>query len=400
MERGTLLHAIAALGKSTLTLPQVLLDSAQQHINQQRDFPTTRHESWKYTRLQRVANLDFVPLTFSQHPNALDSNENAIHFSDDQWFVSTSDAAIQVQSAQSLTEKDWMACTHEGHVQATNALTAQGGVFVKISPNSQVDLPILLSHSLNQSGKAMVLHHQIVVGKNASARISLRSEGQSNDAYQNILIDFFLEEGAQLHVDKLQHTEGSSYCFFTERVFQERSSQFTLQTISLDNHFIRNEVEVYSNGEGTHTQLYGAFLGHGKNHQDHHTYMHHKFPNCTSDENYKGILWDQATGVFNGKVKVYKDAQKINAFQSNKNLLLSEQASMNSKPELEIYADDVKCSHGSTTGQLDEQALFFLRSRGITRDKAAKLLTSAFIEEVAANVQCPYIQGILDKHLA
>lgn len=400
MLKGTLSNFSLALGESTLRLPKQIIQSAQVLIDTLDDFPTTRHEDWKYTRLKRVANLVLSSFEYQTDAIANEAGENEIHFLDNQWYLSKINTGIHVQSAHQLTQEDWKACINEGHVQALNVITAKGGVSIEIQPNTHLSKPIRLKHTLNENGKAMVLHHQIVVGKNSTASLSLISHGNACESYQNILIDIFLEEGAQFHVDKLQQTEGNSYSFYSERVFQNRSSQFSLQTVSLDNHFIRNDVEVYSNGEGTHSQLYGAFMGKEKNHQDHHTYMHHKFPNCTSDENYKGILRDQATGVFNGKVKVYIDAQKINAFQSNKNLLLSEFASMNSKPELEIYADDVKCSHGSTTGQLDEQALFFLQARGIGKEKATKLLTSAFIQEVSDKVQCPYINEVLNKHLA
>jgi Fe-S cluster assembly protein SufD len=123
--------------------------------------------------------------------------------------------------------------------------------------------------------------------------------------------------------------------------------------------------------------------------------VHHTAPNCTSDENYKGVLADKATGVFNGKVKVYKDAQKISAYQSNKNILLSDQATINAKPELEIYADDVKCSHGSTTGQLDQQALFFLRARGISEAKATDMLIKGFMAEILGAVKSSHIQEAL-----
>jgi len=123
--------------------------------------------------------------------------------------------------------------------------------------------------------------------------------------------------------------------------------------------------------------------------------VHHTAPNCTSDENYKGVLSDKATGVFNGKVKVYQDAQKINAYQSNKNILLSDSATINAKPELEIYADDVKCSHGSTTGQLDQQALFFLRARGISESKATDMLIKGFMAEIVGAVKSIHIQEAL-----
>ncbi len=136
------------------------------------------------------------------------------------------------------------------------------------------------------------------------------------------------------------------------------------------------------NGENCETNLNGVYLGKGQMHVDNHSVVDHKVPNCESNEMYKGVMDDKSTAVFNGKVFVRKDAQKINAFQSNGNVLLSDSATVNSKPELEIYADDVKCSHGSTTGQLDEDAIFYLRARGISESSARKMMVAAFIGEV------------------
>jgi Fe-S cluster assembly protein SufD len=213
------------------------------------------------------------------------------------------------------------------------------------------------------------------------------------------MLDVFLDENSRAHLDKFIAIEGSYYGFCTERIYQQKNSYCALQTITLNTHFTRNDLEVYSQGEGTHTQLYGAFFGTQQQLVDNHTFMHHLSPNCTSDEKYKGVLKDKATGVFNGKVKVYKDAQKINAFQSNRNLLLSDAATMNSKPELEIYADDVKCSHGCTTGQIDPTALYYLRARGISKEKAQEMLIKAFITDVVEAVKSENIKGKITKWL-
>jgi Fe-S cluster assembly protein SufD len=141
------------------------------------------------------------------------------------------------------------------------------------------------------------------------------------------------------------------------------------------------------NGENCESNLNGAYLLKGKQHIDNHSVVDHKVPNCNSNELYKGVIDDKGTAVFNGKVFVRKDAQKINAFQSNGNVLMTDDASVNSKPELEIYADDVKCSHGSTTGQLDEEAVFYLRARGLSEKSARKLMVSAFIGDVLDKIE-------------
>jgi len=160
------------------------------------------------------------------------------------------------------------------------------------------------------------------------------------------------------------------------------NSNFKINTITLSGGLVRNNINITVAGENCETHMNGAVITKDNQHIDNHTFVDHQVANCFSNENYKYVLADKSTGVFNGRVIVQKDAQKINAYQNNGNILLSDQATINSKPELEIYADDVKCSHGSTTGQLDENAIFYLESRGISKEKAKKLLVSAFIGEV------------------
>ena len=369
------------------------MQEALEGLAAQSDFPTTRDESWKYTRLGRVAALQLSPQHLPQSPNPLVSERLEIIFEADQWACSSHTIpGLTIVPAASVASEDWQACTGKGHVQHLNTLTAQGGICISIEAGTHIDEPIRIIHRMKDVHQSMVLHHQITVGVNAYAQLELIFEGSTSASYSNILTDFFLAEGAKVNVDKWQNFEGEHYGFYSERIYQQKNSVFSLQTLTVNTHFTRNDVEVFSQGEAAHTQLYGAFFGRENNLIDNHTYVHHSAPHCTSDENYKGILSDKALGVFNGKIKVYQDAQKINAFQSNKNILLSESAAMNSKPELEIYADDVKCSHGSTTGQLDQQALFFLRTRGISKEKAADMLIKGFMADILGAVKSTHIQ--------
>ena len=183
-------------------------------------------------------------------------------------------------------------------------------------------------------------------------------------------------------------------------VAQAANSTATVNTITLDGGLVRNDLRFDVNGSNCTTNLYGLYPLRGKQHVDNHTVVDHKVPHCESNEHYKGILNDQSTGVFNGKVFVRQDAQKTNAFQSNQNILLTDTADMNSKPELEIYADDVKCSHGSTTGQFDEEAVFYLRSRGIGEENARKLLIQAFADDVLDNVSNEALRDWLTERVA
>jgi Fe-S cluster assembly protein SufD len=212
------------------------------------------------------------------------------------------------------------------------------------------------------------------------------SEKESKN-FSNCVTEFHVEQGAHLSVTKIQIESGQDIHLSKEKLFQHRDSNFTLNTVTLNGLFVRNEVEVAVEGVNAETNLNGVYVANQQQFVDNHTTIDHKVAHCLSNELYKGVLFDKATGVFNGKVFVRKDAQKINAFQSNANILMSQDASVNAKPELEIYADDVKCSHGSTTGQLDEEAVFYLRSRGLSDKAARNLLVSAFVGQVLEKIE-------------
>jgi Fe-S cluster assembly protein SufD len=190
-----------------------------------------------------------------------------------------------------------------------------------------------------------------------------------------------------------------SFHIATDQVHQERDSYFKINTITLSGKLVRNNLNILVDGENCETNLNGAFLLQDGQLVDNHTIVDHLKPNCNSNELYKGVLNGKSIGVFNGKVFVRQNAQKINAFQSNANVLLSEDASMNSKPELEIYADDVKCSHGSTTGQMDEEAIFYLRTRGISDQSARALMTQAFIGDVLNQIDSEEVRSYIESKL-
>ena len=181
---------------------------------------------------------------------------------------------------------------------------------------------------------------------------------------------------------------------------QSKGSLFNTYTYSLSGEFLRNNLNIVLADENCETHLFGLYLPRKKEHFDNHTLVDHRMPNCFSNELYKGIMSDDATGVFNGKIFVRQDAQKTNAYQSNKNMLLGDNASVNTKPQLEIYADDVKCSHGTSTGRMDEEAMFYLRSRGIGEDKAKNLLMKAFAEEVVNAIQFAPLKEYIESLIA
>jgi Fe-S cluster assembly protein SufD len=202
------------------------------------------------------------------------------------------------------------------------------------------------------------------------------------NTFTNHITEIFISKNANLTIDKLQYEGETSSQIMTEQVEQSDDSTFTINTATLNGLLVRNNLNIAVNGQNCETNLNGVYLLNGNQHVDNHTIVDHLKPNCNSNELYKGVIDGKATAVFNGKVFVRKDAQKINAFQSNGNVLLTDDATVNSKPELEIYADDVKCSHGSTTGQLDEEAVFYLRARGLSETAARQLMVGAFVGEV------------------
>lgn len=219
--------------------------------------------------------------------------------------------------------------------------------------------------------------------------------------FTNFQLHAQIGENANFTIHKIQHLGNQNLGITTENIVQEKNSTFKINTFTTSGLLVRNNINIAVEGENCSTYMNGAIIGKGKQHVDNHTFVNHKVPHCYSNEDYKYVMDDQSTGVFNGRVVVQKDAQVINAYQNNGNILLSDDASIYSKPELEIYADDVKCSHGSTTGQLDEDALFYLQARGISKEKARKMLVSAFLGGQLSAIDqeeiSQLIEGILKK---
>jgi Fe-S cluster assembly protein SufD len=199
---------------------------------------------------------------------------------------------------------------------------------------------------------------------------------------------------------KLQNDLESASLIDNTYIIQEKNSHASVHTFSLGGKLTRNNLNYFHKGEHILSTLKGVTILKGKQHVDHATLVHHAQPNCESHQDYKGIFSERSEGVFNGQILVDKIAQKTNAFQQNNNILLDDKATVNTKPQLEIYADDVKCSHGCTIGQLDEEALFYLRSRGIPKKEAKALLTYAFANNVLESVQLPSLKKRINNQIA
>jgi len=303
------------------------------------------------------------------------------------------DAKLQAVDAFSPEGSDWFA--------GLNGRYSQEGLYLRVAQGVELDRPILIHHHTCGAGAFNVLRHDIAVALNASVKIVQWSTAAAGaDGSVNVLTRADVGQGARLHLDKVQDEEGTVRHIAFEDIRQGRASHAEVHTITVRGAWVRNDLAFRINGQGAHAELNGAFLPGEGEFVDNHTTVDHRVAHCTSSENYKGILYGKSTGVFNGKVFVRPDAQQTNAYQQNANILASDKASMNAKPELEIYADDVKCSHGCTVGQFDSDALFYARSRGVGLEAAKAMLVHAFIGDVLKGLAVQEVRLEVEHRLA
>ena len=366
------------------------------------DFPTTRNEYWKYSRTSKITKHNYS--FYNKSELKVDLNKVRIDNLDTyeivfiNGFISLENSnlptlnELEIVTLRDSESKAYDNCFAKNLDTVTNVFSALNTAYftdgVLIKAKATIEKPI---HIVNFSTGEKVIsqpRNLFVTEKSCSVTIIESSINENtSDFFQNKVNEFFLEENSQLNYYTIQNFENGLNTISTNVVNQEDNSIFTSFVFTLKGDWIRNNTNVFVNGENCESNLYSAYKATGSQQIDNHTIVDHRVPNCESNELYKGTIDDKATVTFNGKVFVRQDAQKINAFQSNNNILLSDDATINSKPELEIYADDVKCSHGSTTGQLDEDALFYLQSRGLSKKGARKLLVGAFVGEVIENIK-------------
>lgn len=369
------------------------------------ELPTTRNEKWKYTRLGKIKRGSYVSPASNEVEN-LDSYKfvdcptavfiNGVYQSSLST-ISEADVEITPYSENNkLVDED---IDENDPFQAINVAYLTGGLDITVKKSTVMSAPIHILNITTQDNINANLRITINSEENSQGTFILSNFGSSSGAFTNLYLKANLAQNAHLNIDKLQYDSEENYTISNELIHQHRDSVFTINTFTLNGALVRNNLNISVDGENCETNLYGAYILKGSQHVDNHTVVDQMKPNCESNELYKGVMDDKSTGVFNGKVFVRKDAQKVNAFQSNGNVLLSDDATVNSKPELEIYADDVKCSHGSTTGQLDEEAVFYLRSRGISENSARQLLVTAFIEDTFEHVKneeiVEFIHGLI-----
>jgi len=376
--------------------------------------PTTRDEYWKYTRLNPLLkntytidksartdspdleiDLDAFNLVFV---NGIFSKQHSDVVEDGDLIISDLNYAKEIDHnglKTSFSKKE-----DRDYFSLLNDAFHLNGPFIHVGKNVTVEKNIRIKHILTDKDRLVNIKGLIIAEENSSFKvIELWEHGSSSSILINSKNNIHIKDGASCEVFKIQSIGNENSLIDQGFIISEDNSKCTFHTITTDGKLIRNNLNASLIGEGAECYMNGLYMTKGKQHVDNHTKVTHAVPNCYSNELYKGILNDSSQGVFNGKVVVEKYAQKTNAFQFNGNILLNDNAQINSKPELEIYADDVKCSHGSTTGQLDKEALFYLESRGIHRDKARNLLVYAFANEVLEKISIPELRNKIDKHL-
>jgi len=392
---------------------------------EQHGFPTKQDEEWKYTSLNAILKHDY---------NVFPKTETAIEFatvkkyflheidsykivfidgvyssflsetSHDGYDICLLSAALKKPKYKMVVDHYFDTIAKErSSVTSLNTAFSKEGAYINIPKNTVVPKPIQIVHFSTGNEAQLLLQPRnlIVVGENAHVQIIERHQSlSSNVVLTNCVTEIFANKNSIADYYKIQNDEKSASLIDNTYVQQQERSHVSVNTFSFGGNLTRNNLEFFQRGEHIDSTLNGISIIGGKQLVDNHTLVMHKFPNCESHELYKGIYFDKSTGVFNGKVIVEKEAQKTNAFQQNNNIIIDDGATINAKPQLEIFADDVKCSHGCTIGQLDTDALFYMRSRGIPLKEANGLLLYAFANDALDKIKIPELKTRITKLIA
>lgn len=387
-------------------------------------FPTTKHEEWKYTNLKSIIEKTFEstceinPTINEIFRNAIESkltanflvfvngslvNELSTIIEKDSSIVISSIAAARKSQQTVFNHHFGKYAKIEGEaMNALNTALLSDGAFVHVPKGKTIAHPVVIFNISDASHlNVLAQPRNLIVAEENSAVTIIETYYAcgANASFTNVVTETYAGKNAHVEHYKIQQQAGESYQNNFTQIFQEADTNINHVTLTLDGIMVRNNLHFYMNGENCNSLLYGLYVTDNKDFVDNHTRVDHAKPNCFSDEKYKGILKDQSTAVFNGKIMVHLDAQKTNAYQRNQNILLSDEATVNTKPQLEIFADDVKCTHGATIGELDEEPMFYLRSRGIPENAARKLLLNAFADDIAEKIKIPELVELLEKQI-
>jgi Fe-S cluster assembly protein SufD len=385
-------------------------------------FPSSRQENWKYTDVRPIAKKSFSNLGSTTTSIAkeeltnvrfqnLDCYElvfiNGVYSKENSRLDGLAKNIVIENMADALArDKDLIekhlsqyADNNVSSFTALNTAFVQHGTYINIPKNTVIDKPINILYLSKECTQPLATHPRnlIIMGEHSEATLIENYIGLDNANYfTNAVTEVVLSASAILKHYKIQQESLNAYHVGNLNVMQGKDSHFESHSISLGGSLVRNDIHGQLAAEGANIVMNGLYMTSDNQHVDNHTRVDHLKPNTHSSENYRGILNGKSRGVFNGKVIVHPQAQKIEAHQNNANLLLSDEAEIDTKPELEIYADDVKCSHGATVGQLDENMLFYLRSRAIDEETARSLLTYAFADEVIKDINFAPIKNRLE----
>jgi len=280
-----------------------------------------------------------------------------------------------------------------------NSSFIRDGIYLKIKKKIHPP-PIYCYYLTSSEEKKSFRNFRTIMEFQEDSRATLTEfffSEDNTDGFENYFTEIFAERGAKLDFNRIQHKRGKEVLVNNVNIYQKESSLVNTFTYTLSARMLRNNLNIMLEEENCESHLYGLYLINGDNVIDNHTTVDHQKPHCFSNENYKGIIDENGKGIFNGKIYVRPDAQKTNAFQSNKNIVLTDTAVINTKPQLEIWADDVKCSHGATTGQIDAEQLFYLRTRGLDERTARALLLHAFAFEIVDKIELKTVKEYLTK---
>ncbi len=394
--------------------------------------PAPGHEEWKYTRIGGLFNKDYL---FADSAGALAKDNrfnpgsfrlpghesaNELVFVNGRYAASLSNIrskylTVQLLEDAACNENAALVAAHLGHsarylkdgINALNTAFIQGGLFIQVKKGKVPEHPVYIYHLSDARTENVFSQPRSLVhlGENAQLQIveTFQTTGMA-ESFTNQVMEIVVEQGALLEFYKIQNDSSNASQVSTTHVRQTGKSYTHIVTISLDGGIVRNNLNLVLEAEYCEAHLYGLYFQEGHTHIDNHTVVDNVKPNCLSNELYKGIISGSASAVFNGKIFVQPQAQKTNAYQSNKNILLSENASVNTKPQLEIFADDVKCSHGCTIGRLDEEGMFYLQSRGIPEMIARSLLVHAFavniLEHIKPSPIREYVNRLISERLS
>jgi Fe-S cluster assembly protein SufD len=395
--------------------------------------PTKRNEDWKYTDVGKLFNHDYYfndDLSGSSlMPSEIDAirlpgheQANEIFFLNGRFRPELSTIRSQEDqltvlpledAAQGIYKemvREYLGCSSDyvkDGIHALNTSFISGGVFIQVGQRQELSYPLYIYHisDARQHPALSQPRSLIFIGENAKIQLTETfSTLGASESFTNEVMEVVVDKNATIEYYKIQNETANASQVSTTHIRQIGCSNVHAVTVTLNGGMIRNNMNVIMEAAGSEAHLFGLYVLDGHTHADNHTLVDNMQPNCLSNELYKGVLDENATGVFNGKIMVRPNAQKINAYQTNKNILLSDDATINTKPQLEIFADDVKCSHGCTVGQLDENALFYLRARGIPKPDAQELLLKAFaldiLDQVNPELLRAYVENLITEHLS